>query len=201
MSKWTEESSLRCTPPSPRRWPGQRPYSSSSSNGSRRRPPPGPTGSIRTRRRSSRRLRPRPRRAAAARAKATKQKLLRALRQTPGLTVVELARAAGGGRSAVGERLRQLARDGAIVKGEGGHWQLRGEETGRRRPECRTKVIDRRGMAGHVLMEAASFFCSRIGRQTLSATSIARFTMGSTGSSSPGVRCQMVASYCSIRSR
>jgi DNA-binding IclR family transcriptional regulator len=48
-------------------------------------------------------------------------KVLEALRAHPGLTVIELARAIGCGRSSVGERLRQLAREGALEKDSSGH--------------------------------------------------------------------------------
>lgn len=54
----------------------------------------------------------------------TEQRLLAAMRESPGLSVAALAKAAGGNRSSVGERLRQLARRGTVTKDSAGHWRL-----------------------------------------------------------------------------
>jgi MarR family len=55
-------------------------------------------------------------------------RLLEALRETPGLSVAALAKAAGSSRSVAGERLRQLAARGAVEKDPDGHWRLVGQE-------------------------------------------------------------------------
>ena len=57
-------------------------------------------------------------------AKPAEQRLLKALQASPGSTVVELARAAGSGRSVAGERLRGLASRGVVTKDSAGHWRL-----------------------------------------------------------------------------
>ena len=67
------------------------------------------------------------RRAKPSPGQAAEQKLLAAMRDNPGLSVIALANAAGGSRSAAGERLRQLAARGAIEKDSAGHWRLVGE--------------------------------------------------------------------------
>jgi hypothetical protein len=56
------------------------------------------------------------------------RKLLAAMRDAPGSSVAELARATGSGKSTAGERLRGLAARGAVVKDEVGRWRLVGEE-------------------------------------------------------------------------
>jgi hypothetical protein len=61
-------------------------------------------------------------------AKAAEQRLLTAMRESPGLSVAALAKAASASRSTTGERLRQLAARGAIDKDSEGHWRLMGEE-------------------------------------------------------------------------
>jgi hypothetical protein len=60
-------------------------------------------------------------------AQAAEQKLLTAMRQNPGLSVIALANAAGSGRSATGERLRQMALRGVVEKDLAGRWKLREE--------------------------------------------------------------------------
>jgi hypothetical protein len=70
-------------------------------------------------------------------AKTAEQRLLVALQEGAGnLSVIELARALGSGRSAVGERLRQLARRGAIEKTPQGRWRVKTEETEARPTEA-----------------------------------------------------------------
>jgi hypothetical protein len=59
--------------------------------------------------------------------KAAERRLLEAMRESPGLSVVALAKAASAGRSAAGERLRQLAARGAIEKDADGRWRIAGE--------------------------------------------------------------------------
>jgi hypothetical protein len=54
-------------------------------------------------------------------------RLLEALQQTPGLTMVEFARVVGCCKSVTGDRLRQLARDRKVERDPGGHWRW-GEE-------------------------------------------------------------------------
>jgi hypothetical protein len=56
------------------------------------------------------------------------RKLIEAMRDNPGLTVVALANAAGSSRSATGDRLRRLAASGAIEKDAAGRWRLAGEK-------------------------------------------------------------------------
>lgn len=68
------------------------------------------------------------RRAKPTSAQATEQKLLTALQDNPGLSVVALANAAASSRSATGERLRQLALRGIVEKDLTGRWKLKGEE-------------------------------------------------------------------------
>jgi hypothetical protein len=60
-------------------------------------------------------------------AKTAERKLLEAMRDNPGLSVVALANAAGSSRSATGERLRQLAARGTVEKDPAGRWKLKGE--------------------------------------------------------------------------
>jgi hypothetical protein len=67
-------------------------------------------------------------------AKAAEQRLLTAMRKNPGLTVIALAKAAGAGRSATGDRLRRLAASGEIEKDAAGRWRLVGEATGPTQP-------------------------------------------------------------------
>jgi DNA-binding IclR family transcriptional regulator len=61
-------------------------------------------------------------------AKTAERKLLEAMRDNPGLSVVALANAAGSSRSATGERLRQLAARGVVEKDLTGRWKLKVEE-------------------------------------------------------------------------
>ena len=73
----------------------------------------------------------RPVRARAAKptpAQAAERRLLAAMADNPGLSVVALANAAGSSRSATGERLRQLALRGVVEKDMTGRWKLKGEE-------------------------------------------------------------------------
>lgn len=65
-------------------------------------------------------------------AQTAERKLLAAMRDNPGLSVIALANAASAGRSATGERLRQLAARGAVEKDSGGHWPLKAEEAAAR---------------------------------------------------------------------
>jgi hypothetical protein len=58
------------------------------------------------------------------------QRLLAAMRESPGVSVIALARAAGGGRSATAERLRGLASRGMVTKDSAGHWRLVADLTG-----------------------------------------------------------------------
>jgi hypothetical protein len=75
-----------------------------------------------------------PRRAKARRRKSTfsaktaERKLLAAMADNPGLSVIALANAAGSSRSATGERLRQMALRGMVEKDITGRWKLKGEE-------------------------------------------------------------------------
>jgi hypothetical protein len=77
-----------------------------------------------------RRLRRRDRRAA----QAAEQRLLTAMRQNPGLSVIALANAAGSSRSATGERLRQMALRGVVTKDTTGRWKLKEAEPGPQQP-------------------------------------------------------------------
>jgi hypothetical protein len=61
-------------------------------------------------------------------AKTAERKLLAAMRDNPGLSVIALANAVGSSRSATGERLRQLALRGLVEKDATGRWKLREEE-------------------------------------------------------------------------
>ena len=67
--------------------------------------------------------------ASAFAAKTAERKLLSAMREAPGASVITLARSIGGNRSSVGEQLRKLALTGAIEKASDGHWRLKAEET------------------------------------------------------------------------
>jgi len=58
------------------------------------------------------------------------ERLLAALQAQPGGTVIALAAAAGARRSATGERLRRLARDGIVEKDGDGHWRVKPKEPG-----------------------------------------------------------------------
>jgi hypothetical protein len=60
-------------------------------------------------------------------AKAAERKLIAAMRDNPGLSVIALANAAGSSRSATGERLRQLAARGVVEKDLTGRWKLKRE--------------------------------------------------------------------------
>jgi hypothetical protein len=70
---------------------------------------------------AARRVKPTP-------AQAAEKRLLTAMRDNPGLSVVALANAAGSSRSATGERLRQLDRRGVVEKDHAGDGNLKGEE-------------------------------------------------------------------------
>ena len=67
-----------------------------------------------------------------AKARAVEDRLMAAMRDNPGRTVLSLAAAAQASRSATGDRLRQLARRGLVEKDAAGRWRLAGE--GRPRP-------------------------------------------------------------------
>ena len=87
------------------------------SNGHDPHPPPHPTpyvGKIR---------RGRPKTSA----KTAERKLLAAMQDNPGVSVIALANAAGSSRSATGERLRQMALRGVVTKDTTGGWKLREE--------------------------------------------------------------------------
>jgi hypothetical protein len=60
--------------------------------------------------------------------KTAERKLLAAMADNPGLSVIALANAAGSSRSATGERLRQMALRGLVEKDLTGRWKLKGEE-------------------------------------------------------------------------
>ena len=66
--------------------------------------------------------------ASEAKARTAEQKLLKAMRDNPNLSVVALANAAGGSRSATGERLRQMALRGMVEKDLTGRWKLKETE-------------------------------------------------------------------------
>jgi hypothetical protein len=68
------------------------------------------------------------RRKSAFSAKTAERKLLAAMADNPGLSVIALANAAGSSRSATGERLRQMALRGTVEKDLTGRWKLKGEE-------------------------------------------------------------------------
>jgi hypothetical protein len=59
------------------------------------------------------------------------------MRDDPGLSVVALANAIGSGRSATGERLRQMAARGVVEKDVTGKWKLKGEEPRPRSEDAR----------------------------------------------------------------
>jgi hypothetical protein len=61
-------------------------------------------------------------------ARTAERKLIEAMRDNPGLTVIALANAAGSGRSTTGERLRQLADRGVVEKDTTGRWKLKVQE-------------------------------------------------------------------------
>jgi hypothetical protein len=65
--------------------------------------------------------------ASESRARAAEQKLLKAMRDNPNLSVIALANAEGGSRSATGERLRRLAAEGTVEEDLTGRWRLKGE--------------------------------------------------------------------------
>ena len=61
-------------------------------------------------------------------AQAAERKLLAAMRDNPGLSVIALANVAGSSRTATGERLRQMATRGVVEKDLTGRWKLKAEE-------------------------------------------------------------------------
>ena len=84
--------------------------------------PPAPTPPLKARTRAkARRVKPTP-------AQAAEQRLLAAMADNPGLSVIALANAAGSSRSATGERLRQMALRSLVEKDLTGRWKLKGEE-------------------------------------------------------------------------
>jgi hypothetical protein len=60
--------------------------------------------------------------------KTAERKLLTAMADNPGLSVIVLANAAGSSRSATGERLRQMALRGVVEKSVTGRWKLKEAE-------------------------------------------------------------------------
>jgi hypothetical protein len=60
--------------------------------------------------------------------KTAERKLIAAMADNPGLSVIALANAAGSSRSATGERLRQMAARGVVEKDQTGRWKLKGKE-------------------------------------------------------------------------
>ena len=60
--------------------------------------------------------------------KTAERKLITAMRDNSGLSVIALANAAGSSRSATGERLRQMALRGVVEKDLTGRWKLKGGE-------------------------------------------------------------------------
>jgi hypothetical protein len=66
--------------------------------------------------------------ASEAKAQTAEQALLKAMKDNPNMSVVALANAAGGSRSATGERLRRLSEAGMVEKDLTGRWKLKGEE-------------------------------------------------------------------------
>jgi Winged helix-turn-helix DNA-binding len=79
------------------------------------------------------------RRKSAFSAKTAERKLLEAMRDNPGLSVIALANAAGSSRSATGERLRQLALRDLVEKDATGRWKLKGEGAG---PPAQGEALD-----------------------------------------------------------
>lgn len=63
-------------------------------------------------------------------AKTAERKLIEAMRDNSELTVVALANASNAGRSATGERLRQLAERGVVEKSATGRWRLMDDPPG-----------------------------------------------------------------------
>ena len=59
-------------------------------------------------------------------AKTAERKLLAAMADNPGLSVIALANAAGSSWSSTGERLRRLSETGAVEKDATGRWRLAG---------------------------------------------------------------------------
>ena len=66
--------------------------------------------------------------------KTAERKLLAAMADNPGLSVIALANAAGSSRSATGERLRQMALRGVVAKDTTGRWKLKEAEPGPPQP-------------------------------------------------------------------
>jgi hypothetical protein len=90
--------------------------------------PPAPMPPLQAKTRAkARRVKPTP-------AQAAEQRLLTAMRQNPGLSVIALANAAGSSRSATGERLRQMALRGVVTKDTTGRWKLKEAEPGPQQP-------------------------------------------------------------------
>ena len=89
--------------------------------------PPAPRPAKAKTRAKARRVKPTP-------AQAAEQRLLAAMRDNPGLSVIALANAAGSSRSATGERLRQMALRGVVEKDLTGRWKLKGEGPGPQQP-------------------------------------------------------------------
>jgi hypothetical protein len=61
-------------------------------------------------------------------AKTAEQRLLAAMREHSGATVIALAKAIGANRSSTGEKLRELSKRGLIEKDAAGRWRLAGDD-------------------------------------------------------------------------
>jgi Winged helix-turn-helix DNA-binding len=90
-------------------------------NGHDHSPPAPPSSPPRVKAQAKRTRKPTP-------AQGAERKLLAAMRDNPGLSVIALANAAGSSRSATGERLRQMAARGVVEKDLTGRWKLKSEE-------------------------------------------------------------------------
>ncbi len=74
-----------------------------------------------------------------AAAKAGEQRLIATMRESPGLSVAALARAAASSRSRTGERLRQLAAEGTVEKDAAGRWRIAGADVRPPPPEAEAR--------------------------------------------------------------
>jgi Winged helix-turn-helix DNA-binding len=81
-------------------------------------------------------------------AKTAERRLIEAMRDNPGLSVVALANAVGSSRSATGERLRQLAARGMVEKDPAGRLKMKREEPRSAQSERRALRWRRRADAG-----------------------------------------------------
>jgi hypothetical protein len=87
-------------------------------NGVDPRPPAAPTKEAKVRQAKVRRPN-------AFSAKTAERKLIAAMADNPGMTVIALANSSNASRSPTGERLRQLAERGVVEKSASGRWRLR----------------------------------------------------------------------------